>query len=94
MSSLTMSEKQEHEHHVAAPTTTDGEESPTPADTDQEVSKTPGHDQVLEAARSDEDTEYPSGLKLAVLMVSIFTSLFLVSLVRNLVFSLRQTHST
>jgi hypothetical protein len=66
--------KQPLEHEITTPAPMDSE-APTCTAADESKAK--------DLKQNDTDIIYPSGLKLALLMMSIFLSMFLVSLVRS-----------
>lgn len=66
-------EKQQSQKEVVPPAPMDGE-APTCTATDESKAK--------DLTPSDTDIVYPSGVKLALLLMSIFVSMFLVALVR------------
>lgn len=73
---------------VAQVDTRDSESTPTAGTMDPEKVQSPDSRQ----ASSGDDSQYPSGLRLALIILSAFTSLFLVSLV-SLLFYLDVSNS-
>ena len=74
-------EQQPQEDEIAQPVPMDGE-APTCTDPASEEGTAADESKAKELKHIHTDIIYPSGLKLALLMMSVFVSLFLVSLVR------------
>ena len=73
--------KQPQEDNIAPPALMDGEK---PTSTGATGEDGVAADESKDPKRIETDISYPSGLKLALLMISIFIGMFLVSLVRYL----------
>jgi hypothetical protein len=73
--------KHPQEDEIAPPAIMDGK-APTCTDPASQESTITDESKAKDLRHADTDIVYPSGLKLALLMTSIFTGMFLVSLVR------------
>ena len=74
--------KQPQEDEIASPAPMDGK-APTCVDPSSKESTAADEPNAKDLKRIHTDIIYPSGLKLALLMTSIFVGMFLVSLVRQ-----------